>query len=193
MHMTMIAAALLAASTAAQATQTLRGKVEDVQGTANQFFLDCTSIPLTSAALNLNLHIGQQFVMEVINTGTSQNPSLEVVTVTATAKSFDMGNLRLGKSATWEAFSNPGEFAMMFAGQTANTGYMPFGSAGVWLIGSDTMTIHSGFTNQLGALQVSVTMPNVPSLIGTSYTAQALISNSGTWFFSNPDCKTVEQ
>ena len=39
---------LVAAATLPAQTQTLRGKVEDVRNTQNQYFLDCTSIPLTS-------------------------------------------------------------------------------------------------------------------------------------------------
>ena len=42
--------ALLAGLLSAQ-TQTVRGEVEDVQGTANQFFLKCTNIPLVSTTV----------------------------------------------------------------------------------------------------------------------------------------------
>ncbi len=185
---TVLAAALLPAQ-----TQTLRGKVEDVQHTVNQFFLDCTNIPLVSTALNLDLWQGQHAILQVVDIGTAQAPVLRVDAAVATTKVFDMGNLRFGQAERWQVGAPAGSFAMMFADLTANTGYSPFGAFGTFLLGQNAVTLASGFTNAQGQFEISVTMPNLPALAGTSLTGQALVGDHGTWFFSNPDCKVIGQ
>ena len=91
----------LATSIAAQTT-TLRGKVEDVPGTANQFFLDGTNLPMVSTVLNLNTVVGQQAIMQVVNIGTPTVPVIRVDSSVPTTQVMDMGNLRLGQSSTFE-------------------------------------------------------------------------------------------
>ncbi len=183
---------LAAASLLPAQTQTMRGSIEDVRNTQNQFFLDCTNIPVFSTTLNLNTVISQEAILEVVNVGTAQSPRLDVRSVTPTTKVFDMGNLRLGRSARWQINAPPGSFGMMFLDFTANTGYVPFGNAGVWLLGPNAATIASGFTNGQGQFEISYGVPNVPQLIGTDFTGQGLVGSNGTWFLANPDCKTLE-
>jgi hypothetical protein len=186
-----LSTAFLSALVPAQ-TQILRGSIEDVQQTQNQFFLDCTNIPVRSSTLNLNNFISFEAILQVTNVGTAQNPLLEVHSVTPTTKTFDMGNLRLGRSARWEINAPAGSFGMMFVDFTFNTGYLPFGSAGVWLLGGSAASLASGITNGQNQFEINFTMPNIPSLVGTSFTGQGLIGDHGTWFFANPDCKVVE-
>ncbi|MCA8964183.1 MAG: hypothetical protein H6838_00435 [Planctomycetes bacterium] len=193
--MNTIAAACLLSLTAALSaqTQTLRGKVEDVQNTQNQFFLDCTNIPLVSTALNLNAWVGQQAILQVVNVGTAQAPVLRVDAATATAKVFDMGNLRLGQTHRWQVDAPAGSFAFMFLDFTANTTYTPFGQYGTWLLGPGAATLASGVTNAQNQFEINFTMPSIPGLLGTSMTGQALVNTQGNWFFANPDCKTIQQ
>ncbi len=182
----------LTAALSAQ-TQTLRGKVEDVQNTQNQFYLDCTGIPMVSTALNLNLWVGQEAVLQVVNVGTAQAPVLRVDAAAATAKVFDMGNLRLGQSNRWEINAPAGSFGFMFLDFTANTAYTPFGQFGTWLLGPGAATLASGMTNGQNQFEINFTMPVIPGLIGTSMTGQGLVGTQGVWSFTNPDCKTIQQ
>lgn len=173
-------------------TQTLRGKVEDVRGTQNQFFLDCTSIPLVSTALNLNAWIGQQAVLQVVNVGTTAAPVLRVDAATATTKVFDMGNLRQGQTARWQVNAPAGSFVLIAVDYTSLTGYAPLGGLGTLLLSAGAGVIASGFTNAQHQFEISFFVPTIPGLVGTSFTGQALVGDHGTWFLSNPDCKTFE-
>src|SRR5688500_4448286 len=103
----------LLSSIAMAQTQLVRGKVEDVRNTQNQFFLDCTTLKVVSTTLDLNTIKGLQGDLQVVNTGTATNPVLDVRSFTAAAKIFDMGNLDLNKSARWEVNAAPGTFATM--------------------------------------------------------------------------------
>lgn len=193
MKTTLLSITFLTCSLLTAQTQTLRGKVEDVQNTQNQFYLDGTHLPVVSSALNLNLWVGQQAILDVVNIGTAAAPVLRVDAATATAPTFDMGNLRLGQAARWEATAPAGSFAFLLLNFTDNTAYQPFGAFGVWLLGNGAATLTSGVTNGQNQFEVYYTMPSIPSLVGLSITSQALIGDHGTWFFSNPDSKTIGQ
>lgn len=174
-------------------TQILRGKVEDVPNTTNQFFLDGTNLPLTSAALNLNTILGQQMVLTVVNTGTATAPVLDVSTALATTKVFDMGNLRVGRSDTWQVNALAGSIAFVFVDLIGSTGYHPFGQYGTFLLGSNAITLATGFTNGLSQFEFTFAVPaSAAPFVGTVFTGQALVGDHGTWFFSNPDSKTVQ-
>lgn len=185
---------LLTLTTALSAqTQSLRGKVEDVQNTQHQFYLDCTNIPLVSTAVNLNAWVGQEASMLVTNVGTASAPTLRIDAITAATKVFDMGNLRLGRTDRWEVNAPAGSFAFLFVDFTANTAYTPFGAFGTWLLGPGAATLASGFTNGQNQFEIDYTMPVIPALVGISLTGQALVGTGGVWSLSNPDCKAIRQ
>jgi hypothetical protein len=185
---TLAIAALLPAQ-----TQTVRGQIEDVPNSQPRtFVLDCTTIPVQSSTLNLGMMLDTPAILDVVNVGTAQAPVLEVSAVTPTARNFEMGNLRIGHPDRWEVFAPTGSFALVFVDFTAHTGWMPFGSSGVFLLGGGAATLTSGMTNQEGKLEFNFTMPNVPQLVGSSFTAQSLIGDHGNWLFSNPDCKVAQ-
>jgi hypothetical protein len=184
---TLLSLALLLPSTALAQTQLVRGKVEDIAGT-NRFVLDCTMLELTSTTLNLNALVGQQFDLQV----TKLPASLNVVSATPVAKIFDMGNLRIGRADRWQITGLPGEQAFAFLTSTDLTSYMPAGIYGTWLLGSTFAPIASGTIGQLGRFEFSFQPPNVPFLIGVSFTAQGGIVGATRALFTNPDCKTLE-
>jgi hypothetical protein len=190
----LLAAVVATASLPAQ--QTLRGKVEDVRNTQNQFFLDGTTITVRSQTLNLNTIVGQESILQVLDVGAPGAPVLEVLSATPTAKVFDMGNLRLGRDARWQVNAPPGSFASVHVVPTSLTGWMPFGPAGVWLLGTGFLSLNSGFTNGAGQFEFTFVAPNLPELVGTSFTGQALVGTATaglvTWSFSNPDAKVFE-
>lgn len=187
----LLAASVLAAGLSSQ-TQLLRGKIENVQNTQNRFFLDCTNIPLTSTALNLNNLVGNQYIMQVVNTGSASSPSLEVKSVTATTKIFDMGNIRLGRADRWQVRWKAGSTTAVGVTATAATSYVPLGPIGTFLLGPQFVLLKQGKVNQLGVFEFSFQPPNIQSLVGLSVTGQALVQEpNGFLLLSNPDCKEV--
>ena len=176
--------------------QTLRGKVEDVRNTQNQFYLDGTNIPVRSLVLDLNAIVGQESILQVVDVGAPGAPVLDVLGAVPTTKVLDMGNLRLGQGARWQVNAPPGSFALVYVTATAATGWLPFGDAGVWLLGSAFVGLRSGITSGAGQFEFTFTTPNLPELVGTSFTGQALVATSvagaATWSFSNPDAKVFE-
>lgn len=188
----LLSSSLLFVVTLAAQTETLRGKVEDVQGTANQFFLDGTNLPLVSTALNLNLWVGQQAILQVVNIGTATAPVIRVDAAVATTQVMDIHNLRLGQTNNMEVFAPAGSAAFIFLDFTANTGFLPAGAFGVWLLSASPYLHAGGITAAQNVFQAPFTTPNIPSLVGLQITSQAFVGDHGTWFFSNPDGKTVQ-
>ena len=179
-------------SAAATAQTTIRGKVEDVQGTANQFYLDGTNIPVVSNVLNLNQWQGQHAFLDVTNIGTAASPVLRIDAATPTAKMIDMDNLRLGQTRTWEVFAPTGSFAVIFVDWTANARFVPVPTfGGAWLMGAQPFTLDAGVTGA-GVFQTSFTMPNNPAFLGLEVSSQALVGAQNAWQFSNVDSKVVE-
>lgn len=183
---------LLVTTTVTAQTATLRGKVEDVQSTANQFYLDGTNLPLVSTALNLNLWLGQQAILQVVNVGTATAPVIRVDSAVATTQVMDMGNLRLGHTSSFQVFAPAGSAAFVFMDFTSNTGYLPVGGFGVWLLGLAPYLHAGGITNGANVFQAPFATPALPALIGLQVTSQAFVGDHGTWFVSNADGKTVE-
>jgi hypothetical protein len=181
----------LLASTAIAQTQLVRGKVEDVRNTQNQFFLDCTNLKVVSTTMDLNKIVGLQGDLLVVNTGSATNPVLDVHSFTPAAKIFDMGNLDLNKSARWQVNAAPGTFATMMVAPTSATGYLPLGPIGTWLLGLNAQFLASGVTNGQAQFEISFTMPNAPELVGISISGQAFTFSNGNVLLSNPDCTEV--
>ena len=181
---------LLVSTTIAQ-TQLVRGKVEDVRNTQNQFFLDCTNLKVVSTTMDLNKIVGLQGDLLVVNTGSATNPVLDVQSFTPAAKIFDMGNLDLNKSARWQVNAAPGTFATMMVAPTSATSYLPLGPIGTWLLGLNAQFLASGVTNGQAQFEISFTMPNAPELVGISISGQAFTFSNGNVLLSNTDCKEV--
>lgn len=192
MTIKLIPAALFALTALLPAqTQIVRGDVEDVPNTANQFRLKCTNIPLVSTALNLNNLLNNNWVLNVMNVGSATNPVLDVQSATATAKVFDIGNLRLNRADRWQVHAAAGSFTLILLDLTANTRYAPLGPIGTWLLSGGAAVVTSGTTNAAGVFETSVFVPNLPALVGTSFTGQALVATGANLLLSNPDCKDV--
>ncbi|MBX3462286.1 MAG: hypothetical protein KF830_03875 [Planctomycetes bacterium] len=194
MHTTLVPIlCLLTTSFAATQTATVRGKVEDVSGTTNQFVLDGTVLPLVSTALNLNAWRGQPAVLQVVNVGTAAAPVLRVDAAAPTTALMDMGNLRLGNTSTWEVTAPNGSFVLIAIDFTANTGFLPLDPFGTYLLGPNPYLLASGFTNAPDRFRVAVTVPPDQTLLDAAVTSQAIVGNpAGSWYFSDPDHKVVQ-
>ena len=172
------------------AQQLLRGKVEDVPSTST-FVLDCTRIPVQSAAFNLNAWVGLEAEMKIANVGPPTPPRLEIQAIAAVAPNFDMGNLKLNQSARWQIRGNAGELSAAWIQVTDATGYLPLGPSGTWLLGAVPLFVNSGTINGAGVFEFNLTMPNLPHLVGTSFTGQGALLAGGNLRMTNPDCRDV--
>jgi hypothetical protein len=189
-------AALLVFGIGTAQTQLVLGDVDTIQGT-NQFRLDCTNILLVSNAVNLQqLHDQSrqqdiEYRMQVVDVTNGGPTTLNVISATAIPEQFGMGNLRFGRAETWETFAAPGSPVWTFVDLTSQTRYLPIGPAGTWVLGQFAALMASGVTSPIGRFQFRFTMPNIPELIGTSFSAQSVVQENGVFRLTNPDCKTV--
>lgn len=184
---------LLTTSFATAQTTTLRGKVEDVPGTQNQFFLDGTRLPLVSTALNLNTWLGQQAEMQVVDVGTAAAPVLRVDAAVPIGKILDLGNLRLGQTSTFEVAAPTGSFTFLFVDFTDNGGFLPIQGAGCYLLGAAPALLAQGFTTAPNRFQIQFTMPTDQTLLGFEISGQAIFGTvAGGWQLSNADSKVVQ-
>lgn len=190
-----VLALLLTAAIPAQ-LQLVRGDVDAVQGT-NIFRLECTNIRLVSQTVNLQaLHDASrqqdiEYEMQVRDVSQGGETVLDVVTAKTIPEIFSMGNIRLGRSDTWELFGTPGSAAGMFVTLPAFTSYVPLGPAGAWLVGSQSLIFASGTVNAIGQFQVRFEPPNDPGLVGMVVFGQGVLVQNGALLLANPDCKEV--
>lgn len=182
------------AQTTTSSSYTILGEVEDVRNTIGQFYLDCTEIPVTSTAVDLNFLQAQPGVFEltVTDIGTPGQPLLRVDNAVPALRTHDMGNLRIGRAERWEVLGAPGSYAITHGQLTRQTRWQPISGFGVFLLGANSIPVHRGFIGPFGRLEFNFTMPNVPALVGTEFTSQSLVlSPNGTGQFTNADCKEV--
>ncbi|TAJ12637.1 MAG: hypothetical protein EPO68_13605 [Planctomycetota bacterium] len=191
---------LLLAALAAAAVQTsaqdvtLRGKVEDVQGTANQFFVDCTKVQLTSGALDLNAFVGQQVSLQGNWNGSTAAPSIAVTSLEPVAATFEIGGgAKLGGTVNFHVFGTPGDIAV--PALAVGSGFVPVGAAGSILIELQGAFVFAAkVIPAVGPTQLPLAIPSDPALVGVDLFGQAGVYSpgSGALLFSNPDCKTID-
>lgn len=195
-RISLIAAAALAPALSAQ-TQLVRGDIDSIQGT-NLFRLDCTQdVRLVSSTVDLlALHNAShqqnfEYEMQVVDVSTPSQTILDVISATQIPEQFEMGNLRFGQSNTWEVFAAPGSPAWVFVAARTDTGYLPLGAPGTWILGGSAIVFNQGFTNGVGRFQFNYTMPTLPALVGLEVSGQAIVFESGAFRLTNPDCKDI--
>ncbi|MHC4378977.1 MAG: hypothetical protein ACYS26_20445 [Planctomycetota bacterium] len=171
---------------------TFRGKVEDVSGTQNQFFVDCTDVALTSSAVNLNLFIGQSVEISGFWNGSSAQPAIDATSVTVVTETFEIGGgAKLGETSSLGFTGAPGTQALGFL--SGNPGFTPFGDQLIFLDQTNILLQGGGTIGGTGILEVPFQIPNNPSLLGFEFFGQgALIGNDGSILLTNPDCKTID-
>ncbi len=191
---TALLGAALCAPLCAQ-NQLVRGDVDSVQNT-NRFVLKCTNVPLVSTTVNLQqLHDAtrQQNLtveMTVRDIGTT-TPVLDVLAAQIVPERMDMGNLRFGRTETWEVFAAPGSHAWIFVDVMASTGFLGFGDAGAWVLGRNAALLANGPVGALGRFQLRFQMPDIPALVGQTFVSQAIVQENGTLLLTEADCKAV--
>lgn len=195
-HLALSLVPLVASLLPAQ-THLVRGDVDIMQGT-NAFRLECTNIRLVSQTVNLKaLHDASrqkdiEYEMQVRDVSQGGLTILDVVSAKTIPEMFDMGNIRLGRSDTWEVFGTPGSAAGMFITARSQTSFVPVGASGAWLVGANAILFARGTVNAIGRFQVRYQPPNDPSLVGLEVVGQGvLIGTNNTLTLANLDCKTV--
>ena len=190
----MLLAAVIAFDGFAQAqTVVFRGQIEDVQGTQNQFFLDCTDTSLTSSAFNLNLFMNQSLEITGNWNGSFTNPSVEVTALTPVVESFEIGGgAKIGETSNMTWTGAPGSVAI---GRIAlDTAFVPLGGdTGVLFLDLSTSVLgRNGVIGGGGILQSNFFIPDNPSLVGLDIYGQGAIITGGVVTLTNPDCKEID-
>lgn len=188
---------LLAASTFAQATYRIVGDIDSISGT-NQFELDCTRIRLVSNTVNLQqLHDASrqqdiEYDMQVTDVTSGGVTTLNVLSAVAVPEQFDMGNLRFGRSETWDLFGSAGSAYQVWVNARNATTFLPLtGFGNSWFMGPGAVAAFQGVMSQ-AFIQFRFQMPTIPSLVGVEFSAQTiLVSPSNVVTLTNPDCREV--
>lgn len=195
-HRSLILVAVLVAAAAEASAQSvaLRGKVEDVQGTAGQFFVDCTKVQLTSGVIDLNAFVGQQVSLQGNWNGSFAAPSIAVAALQPVATSFEIGGgAKIGGTANFHVFGTPGDIAV--PALAVGSGFTPFGAAGSILVDLQGAFVFAAqVIPGVGQTQLPLAIPNDPALVGVEVFGQAGIFSpgSGALLVTNPDCKTID-
>ncbi|MEZ5964279.1 MAG: hypothetical protein R3F56_10575 [Planctomycetota bacterium] len=188
---------LLAANAFAQTTYRIVGDIDSIQGT-NLFELDCTRIRLVSNSVNLQaLHDASrqqdiEYDMQVTDVSSGGLTILNVLSATAVPEQFNMGNLRFGRTETWDLFGTVGSAYQTWLTTRNATTFLPlpaFGNA--WFMGPTGVPVFQGVMNQ-SFIQWGFQMPTIPALVGVEFSAQTiLVSPSNVVSLTNPDCRVV--
>jgi hypothetical protein len=150
---------LISATAATAQTQLVRGDVDRVQNSQN-FQLDCTTIRLVSSTVNLQqLHDQSrqqdiEYEMQVNDVSAGGVTILDVLSARAIPELMDMGNIRLGRSDSWEVLGAPGSSALVFVNAGNQTRYLPAGSMGTWLLNTNFLFFQFGVISSAGQFRV---------------------------------------
>jgi len=188
---------LVAASAFAQTTYRIVGDIDSIQGT-NLFELDCTRIRLVSNTVNLQqLHDASrqqdiEYDMQVTDVSSGGLTILNVLSAVAVPEQFNMGNLRFGRSETWDLFGSAGSAYQTWVTTRNATSWLPLtGFGNSWFMGPAGVPAFQGVMNQ-AFIQFSFQMPTIPALVGVEFSAQTiLVSPSNVVSLTNPDCREV--
>jgi len=191
-----LAIPLLAISAFAQSF-TIRGDVDVIQNT-NLFELDCTRIRLVSTAVDLQaLHNASrqqniEYDMQVVDVSSGGLTILNVLSAVAVPEQFDMGNLRFGRSETWDLAGTAGSRYAIFVNDRNATSLLALPAfSNSWFMGPNAVQIFSGTMNA-AFIQIPFQMPTIPALVGAQFSAQTLLlSPSNALSITHADCKIV--
>lgn len=185
---------LLALSALAAAQHvTVRGKVEDVSGTAGEFTLDCANVSLSSTTVDLNLFVGLQVELQGGWNGSTTTPAVAVADMVEVPRSFEIGGGgKIGSAIKPTVTGTPG--ALAFTMGAVTTSFVPFGGFGTILLGTNAFPTGSGTIPASGTLELSIQVPDDATLVGVDVFGQGAIVDTvgNSVLFTNPDCVTLK-
>jgi hypothetical protein len=194
LYPTTLALAVLLSGPALGQQVTFRGQVEDVQGTQNQFFVDCTDISLTSAAFDLNLFVGEQTEITGLWNGSAAFPSVEVTAIETVAQSFSIGGgAKIGEKINFGVMGENGDIGVGFA--SAGPGFLPFAPHGVIQVDfANGFIVGSGTIFSAGDVEFEFSIPDNPALVGMEIWGQGAVIDPTTFamVLTNSDCRAIE-
>jgi len=181
---------LLASAASAQQQVTLQGKVEDASPSG--FLVACTDTRLESSAFNLNLFLGENVQITGTRVQTTGTPLVNVTGIQIVPEIFEIpGNPEVGQDIRFGATYTPGSQAIFFAALAP--GFTPVRSMGTLLIDAPgRVRMGSAVIPPVGNVEITVPMPNDPSLVGLTVYAQTVLRTGSTFLLSNPDCKDIQ-
>lgn len=185
-----LAALLVLTATSNAQEVSFVGKVEDVSGTTNQFFVDCTNAQLTSA-INLNPFNGEVVSITGTWNGSVNNPSVNVETIALAAETFEIGGgAKIGDTSNLGFTGQPGDNVVGFLA-TGST-FLPTIDQVIMIDPTKIRVTLAGTIGGSGILEMQFPIPNNPSLIGFEIFGQgAFVADDGTVTLTNPDCKEI--
>jgi hypothetical protein len=130
--------------------------------------------------------------MQVTDVSAGGLTILNVLSAVAVPEQFNMGNLRFGRSQTWDLFGAPGSLFQVFINTRAQTSLLRIpGFNNAWFLTAAAVPFHSGMMSG-GFIQFPFTMPTIPALVGTEFSAQTVLADSANNVtLTNPDCRVV--
>jgi hypothetical protein len=172
---------------------TFRGKVEDVPGTANQFFVGGTNTQLTSPTIGLNAFLGQQVLINGVWNASMTSPSVTVQSISIVPRTFEVGgNGSLGGQMSFAAFGNPGESALL--AMALQPSFLPMAALGVVFLDPSTwIVVGTGAIGLDGDFEVALPIPNDPVFLGVNAFGQGAIFGPGiAALITNPDARKIQ-
>ena len=117
---------------------------------------------------------------------------MNVLSAVAVPEQFNMGNLRFGRSETWDLTGTVGSAYQMWVTTRNATSFLPFANFGnAWFMGPNAVAAFQGIMSQ-PFIQFGFQMPTIPSLVGVEFSAQTILVNpSNVVSLTNPDCRVV--
>ena len=185
-----LAAALLFAATTNAQQVSFVGKVEDVSGTTNQFFVDCTNAQLTSG-INLNPFNGEMVSITGMWNGSVGSPSVNVDTIELAAETFEIGGgAKIGDDSNLSFIGQPGDNVVGFL--ATGSSFIPTVDQVIMIDPTKIRLTLAGTIGGSGILEMQFFIPNNPALIGFEIFGQgAFVADDGTVTLTNPDCKEI--
>lgn len=182
----------LASPAALAQTVTFDAKVEDVSGTQNQFFADCTNTQLTSGLFNLNQFVGQQVELTGQWNGSTANPSVDVTAIQVVPEVFEIGGgAKIGETSNLSFAAQPGAAVIGFVSLAPS--FTPFGTSDVIFIDQNQIVLsRTGTVGGTGLVELPFGIPNSPALLGLDIYGQGAVVAGGVVALTNPDCKTID-
>jgi hypothetical protein len=150
-------------------------------------------VDVSSTLFDLGLLVGQHVELGGNWNGSVVAPAIVVTAVQAVPKSFEItGPPKIGKLVHPTVTAAPGSVAFAFVAVT--NAFLPLGAAGTGVLGGVIVPTGSGTVGGTGVLQLNLTIPNDPILVGVDAIGQAVVVDPGlaAFWFTNPDCIEIK-
>mgnify|MGYP001041348204 CR=1 FL=1 len=181
---------LLSSAASAQQQVTLRGEIDDLPGSG--FVLDDSIVALTSNGASVAAFQGQVVRLTGTWNGSVSQPSVAVQTITPSFENFEFADTpRVGQTFELEIRGQAGQLAFAFV--SLGQSFLPAEGGQVVLIDpTQIVASPAGTIPGNGELELSLSVPNSPALIGLDLFGQAGIVSGGSVLTTNPEAVSIQ-